>query len=183
MIVTKEGAIKYFGENYEKEFPDGFSGIEYMWNKHDVDNAEIILGLKPLSSGVFWIIFDDYDPNNYNFLMFNIPCDHNGNPDSTHTIELNSKSGKTYNHKKLWESEVKNNNKHQLYNKRDYDYYPRGRVEISRNQATVYLNHNIKNPDFIETVKKGFGLFDSSIHEVRIIADGSDHYKCFLDRR
>ena len=96
-MVTPECARKYFGENYKKEFPNGFSGVEYMWNEHDVDNSEIILGLKPLSSGVFWIICDDNDLNNYNFLMFNIPCDVNGNPNNTHTIKLNSKSGKTYN--------------------------------------------------------------------------------------
>ena len=137
---------------------------------------------KKLSSGIFWLITDTYDLSDYKLLTFNIPCDSNGNPNNTHSIELNSKSGNTYNHRKLWESEVKNNNEHRPYNKKDYDYYPRGRVEISHNRATVYLNPRINKPNFIDEIKTEFGLYDIKINEVRIIADGSDHYQCYLDR-
>ena len=113
--------------------------------------------------------------------MFDIPCDSNGNPDNSHSIELNSKSGNTYNHKKLWESEVKNNSKYRPYNKKDYNYYPRGRVEISHNRAVIYLNPHINKPNFIDAIKEGFGLFTCNIPEVRVNIDGSEHYKCFLD--
>jgi hypothetical protein len=134
-----------------------------------------------LCSGIFWILSDYYDLSDYKLLMFNIPCDINGTPNNTHSIALNSKSGNSYNHKKLWESEVKHNNEYRPYNKRDYDYYPRGRVEIAHNRAVIYLNPHINKSNFIETIKQGFGLLANNISEVRVIADGSDHYQCFLD--
>ena len=135
-----------------------------------------------LCAGIFWILSDYHDLSDYELLMFDIPCDSNGKPDNTHSIELNSKSGNTYNHKKLWDSEVKNNSKYRPFNKKDYDYYPRGRVEISNNRAIIYLNPHINEPQFINIIKQKFGLFPQNISEVRIITDGSDHYQCFLDR-
>jgi hypothetical protein len=146
-----------------------------------LDDNELFIDApeKELCSGIFWIISDNYDLSDHKLLMFDIPCDPNGNPNNTHTIELNSKSGISYNHKKLWESEIKNNSEHRQYNKKDFDYYPRGRVQISHNRADIYLNPNINQPEFIEEIKQKFGLF--KIPEVRIITDGSVHYQCFLD--
>jgi hypothetical protein len=134
-----------------------------------------------LCSGIFWVLSDSYDLSGYEFLPFKIPCDRDGKPDNTHTIELNSKSGTTYNHKKLWEDEVKNNSKYRPYNRKDYDYYPRGRVEVSNNKATIFLNPHINNHDFINLIKENFGLLSSNISEVKIVSDGSEHYQCFLD--
>ena len=136
---------------------------------------------KQLCSGIFWVLSDNYDLSDYKLLMFDIPCDLNGKPDNTQSIELNSKSGNTYNHKKLWESEVKNNNKYRPYNKKDYNYYPRGRVEISNNKATIFLNPNINKPLFTDEIKEKFGLSSYNISEIRINVDGSIHYQCFLD--
>jgi len=135
---------------------------------------------KQLCSGIFWVLSDCHNLSDYRLLVFGIPCDTSGNPDNTHSIELNSKSGKTYNHKKLWENEVKNNSEYRPYNKKDYEYYPRGRVEISHNRAVIHLNPHINKPNYIDA-KKEFGLFNYSIFEVRINVDGSEHYKCFLD--
>jgi len=112
--------------------------------------------------------------------MFGIPCDTNGNPLNIHSIELNSKSGNTYNHEKLWESEVKNNNEHKPYNKKEYNYYPRGRVEISHNRAFIYLSPHVSKQEIINEIIIGFGLLEN-IPEIQIKADGSVHYQCFLD--
>jgi hypothetical protein len=130
-----------------------------------------------LCSGIFWILSDNNDLSQFILLDFLIPCDTNGTPKNTHSIELNSKSGNSYNHKKIWESEIKN----KYYGKKKYDYYPRGRVEISNNKAVIYLNPHINKPEFIDEIKKSFGLSASNISEVRVIADGSRHYQCFLD--
>jgi len=140
------------------------------------------LEVKQLCSGVFWILSENNDLSNYKLLVFPIPCDPNGNPLNIHSIELNSKSGNTYNHKKLWESEVKNNNEYRPYNKKDYDYYPRGRVEISHNRAVIYLNPNINKQNIIDEIIRGFGLIDN-IPEIQVKVDGSVHYQCFLDWR
>jgi len=136
-----------------------------------------------LSSGIFWILSDNYDLSDLKFLMFKIPCDSNGNPNNTPSIKLNSKSGNTYNHKKIWDEEIKNNSEYRPYNKKDYDYYPRGRVEISNNRATIFLNPHINRSDFIKLIKQNFGLFPNNISDIRVITDGSTHYQCFLDKK
>jgi len=135
-----------------------------------------------ICSGIFWIISDYSDLSDFKLLVFKIPCDSNGNPYNTHSIELNSKSGNTYNHKKLWDYEVKKNNEHRPYNKKNYNYYPRGRVEISNNRAVIFLNPNINKAHFIDLIKLEFGLTACNISEVRVITDGSEHYQCFIDR-
>lgn len=134
-----------------------------------------------LSSGIFWIFADDPNLTNYEFIIFNIPCDPDGTPNNTHSIELNSKKGNSYNHKLIWNNVVKNDNSYKPYNKKDFDYYPRGRVEISRNKATIFLNPNINKPEIIDRIKTEFGLTDHNICEVRIVVDGSEHYRCYLE--
>jgi hypothetical protein len=128
------------------------------------------------------VIADSLELEDYRLLAFTIPCDRNGKPLGTHTIELNAKSGGTYNHKKLWESEVKNNPAHKPYNKVDYNYYPRGRVDISNNKATIYLNPNLNRNDIITDIKQRFGLSVDNIRKVRVFSDSSEHYQCFIDR-
>ena len=136
---------------------------------------------KQLCSGIFWVLSEYNDLSDHKLLMFSIPCDPDRTPLNTQSIELNSKSGTTYNHKKIWESEVKNNNEYKPYNRKDYDYYPRGRVEISHNRAVIYLNPHINKPDFVNEIKREFGLSSDNIPDVRVKNDGSDHYRCFLD--
>jgi hypothetical protein len=48
------------------------------------------------------------------------------------------------------------------------------------NRAVIYLNPHINKPDFIDEVKREFGL-SHNIPDVRVKNDGSDHYRCFLD--
>ena len=63
-----------------------------------------------------------------------------------------------------------------------YNYYPRGRVEIKRHKATIYLNPNIATEDVLGFLIEKFGLTsDNGITGVIMKADGSDHYKCHLD--
>ena len=83
-----------------------------------------------------------------------------------------SKSGTNYNHKLLWEH-VKPPGCNKPYN-----YYPRGRVEISnKGKPVIYMNKNI-GEDAVERILK---IFDISEHP-KIHYDGSEHYKCHLDR-
>lgn len=87
------------------------------------------------------------------------------------TIGL-SKSGNNYNHKLLWDHV-----KPRGCNK-PYDYYPRGRVEISnKGKPIVYMNRNI-GMDSIEMIMEAFDLQENP----KVHYDGSEHYKCHLDR-
>jgi len=131
-----------------------------------------------LSAGIFWVITDDYGIDGYTLLCFNYRCDADGN--NLESVELNSKNGLTFNHKNTWETYVKNNSKHRGYNKKPFDHYPRGRVQITNNKAEVYLNPHIIRDDIIGEIKRRFGL--CGVSKVRVIADNSTHYQCFLDR-
>ncbi|WP_019680608.1 hypothetical protein [Ruminococcus flavefaciens] len=82
-----------------------------------------------------------------------------------------AKSGNTYNHKKLWVHICpKGCNK-------QFDYYPRGRVEISaKGRAIVYMSPHIGN-EYISQLCAAFALDDEPI----IKYDYSEHYNCYLD--
>lgn len=80
------------------------------------------------------------------------------------------KSGNTYNHKLLQESEKPKN--------KPFNYYSRGRVDInSRGEAVIYMNPNI-GEEFISEIKTAFVLNSDLI----IKYDRSEHYKFYLDR-
>lgn len=127
-----------------------------------------------LSKGIFWIL-DPNDPESSRDYCFTIPCNSEGVPDSLEG--LNSKNGETYNHEKYWNLLNKKYTHNQAYN-----YYPRGRVEISHGKATIYLNPNIATPEVQKFIERQFNLTSyNGIESVRLFPDGSAHYKCHLD--
>ena len=114
-------------------------------------------------SGVFWVITDSVDLDEYIFLP------------------LYAKNSIASNHKKLWAEKIKHNAAHKPYNRKDYNHYPRGRVEIASNLATIYLNPHINTLAIVDEIKAQFGVNEHSIDEIRVVSDGSAHYECFLD--
>ena len=83
-----------------------------------------------------------------------------------------AKSGNTYNHKKLWDYiRPKGCNK-------AFDYFPRGRVEISsKGKAIVYMSPYIAN-DHISQICKEFEINETPV----VKYDHSEHYHCYLDK-
>lgn len=128
------------------------------------------------------MLTDDSELSNYKLLTFTIPCDIHGTPVGRHTLELNSKNGMSYNHKKVWESFVQKQSCYRPYSKRPYDYYPRGRVQIANNKAKIYLNPNIYTEKVIEEIKNTFGLSPDTISQIRVLADHFAHYRCWMDQ-
>ncbi|MCM1528462.1 MAG: hypothetical protein NC093_00510 [Alistipes sp.] len=108
-----------------------------------------------MKKGVFWIV---------DGILHSFPFD------GTQTNGI-AKSGDTYNHKNLWEFvKPKSCNK-------QYNYYPRGRVEITnKGKPLIYMNPNI-DIAFIEDIKNDFEIMT----DVCVRYDYSEHYKCFLD--
>ena len=83
-----------------------------------------------------------------------------------------ARSGNNYNHKLLWD------HVRPAGSNRAFDYYPRGRVEYTRKgNPVVYMNPNI-GEEYVAEIKKAFSLTEDPI----IRYDGSEHYKCYLDR-
>ena len=128
-----------------------------------------------LYKGVFWIVDLENIYNNRNY-CFTIPCDTYGN-NLNPSLELNAKSGTTYNHEKLWKllpSKVTHN--------KPFNYYPRGRVEVANNKATIYLNPNINTEEVQKFIKNEFNLSEhNGIKKIIFHSDGSSHYNCYLD--
>lgn len=132
-----------------------------------------ILESRELSKGIFWV--KDCDSIKDTGIFLDIPCNTEGIPydDS----DLNAKTGTTYNHERTWQlldSDITDG--------KSYNYYPRGRVEISNGNAIIFANPNIANQQLIDWCVDKFKLTKANgIKKVRLIADGSDHYKCYLD--
>jgi len=107
-------------------------------------------------SGVFWIVEDELKA-----FVFD--------EDAEYGV---ARSGKTFNHRLLWE--------HVRPPKcsRDFDYYPRGRVQFNgKGRPVIYMSPHI-DETYIAQIMEAFGLSEEPV----IKYDGSDHYKCYLDR-
>lgn len=133
---------------------------------------------RQLYRGIFWIT--DIDDLYNSKLYFQIPCDENGDisdVDFTISDKMSSTGSNNYNHKRVWNS---------LSNKetkgKQFDYYPRGRVEISNGIAKVYHSPHIDQNKLKSWVMDKFNLTSANgIKKVKMIADGSNHYHCYLD--
>lgn len=78
-------------------------------------------------------------------------------------------------HKDAWEQIVQKEEKH--FRRFQYNHYPRGRVVVRNNKATIFLSRHIANTEVLESIKQVFGLTAPKIH-----AEGSRHYECYLDK-
>lgn len=57
-----------------------------------------------------------------------------------------------------------------------WNYFPRGRVEVSRGRALVFMNPEILNCDnALERIKEKFGIGHL---DIRVRIDNSAHYQC-----
>lgn len=132
-------------------------------------------GLTDLYKGIFWIVDIDNIYNNRDY-CFLIPTNSFG--DNIEDIAVNAKSGTTFNHEKTWGYLSKKQTKCKAYN-----YFPRGRVEINNGKAIIYLNPNINTDEVKKFIIDEFHLYSiNDINSVRTISDGSEHYKCYLDK-
>lgn len=132
---------------------------------------------KQVYKGIFWIT--DLENIAENKLFFRIPVDPFGNIDpSVDRMSLNSKNLDNYNHKNVWEGLSSKDTQN-----KGFDYYPRGRVEISKGKATIYANSHICTEDIVEFVRDRFNLIEENgICKVRVVPDNSFHYECYMDK-
>ena len=130
-----------------------------------------------LYRGIFWI--PDVNNVEQSQLYFQIPCNSNGDIDTDFEIstQMSSKNTQNYNHKNLWSTLPK-----KYTNNKPFNYYPRGRVEISRGIVTVYHSPHIPQDELKQWLIDKFNLTThNGIKKIKMIADGSEHYSCYLD--
>lgn len=131
-----------------------------------------------LYRGIFWIT----DINNVenSKLFFTIPCDPNGyinDPEFQINQSMSSTGSDNYNHKKVW-SCLSNDDTHG----KPFDYYPRGRVEIHNGVAKIFHSPHIPQEELKLFVIDKFHLTKfNGIVKIKMIADGSNHYRCHYD--
>jgi len=110
---------------------------------------------------------DTWDFDDYYILALHIPCDLEG---GTSFSGFNSRKGTSITHERTW----KDLEGSRPEGKHSWNYYPRGRVEISGGKARIFLNPVIFNCKlFKESLIKEFNL---QRLPVKIIADNSFHY-------
>lgn len=138
---------------------------------------KILCEYSDLCRGIFWI--PDIDNIEGSNLYFQIPCDSDGNISSDFkiSVDMSSKNTDNYNHKNLWATLPKKNTEG-----KPFDYYPRGRIEINRGIATIYHSPYIPQDELKAWAIDKFNLTKhNGIKKVKMVADGSSHYRCYLD--
>lgn len=124
-----------------------------------------------LYKGVFWVIDD-------RVISEKKLCDEFGNliPDENEGIEERRFQDEAWsnNHKKIWSKLSRTVTQGKIFN-----YFPRGRVEIRRKRAIIFLNPCICYEEMIQKIKAEFRLDNNeSIRDISVKADGSRHYRC-----
>lgn len=114
--------------------------------------------------GIFWLIEDE-------LYTKKLECDKSGNVIGDGS-GLNSKSGDNFNHRLTWEGLPKN-----VTHGKEYNYYPRSRVEIKGGKAVIYLNPALNNEEMLAELTRLFGL--DELDFVRVKNDGSRHYRAY----
>ena len=87
-------------------------------------------------------------------------------------VDLTQKSGDNFNHRLTWEGLPKN-----VTHGKEYNYYPRGRVEIKGGKAVIYLNPALNSEEMLTELTRLFGL--DELDFVRVKNDGSRHYRAY----
>ena len=131
-----------------------------------------------LYRGIFWI--PDVNNVRSSNLYFTIPCDVFGdiNDPEFHIPDSMSSTGSdNYNHQRVW-----NSLERKYTHGKPFNYYPRGRVEIINGVAKVFHSPRIPQDELKQFVIDKFNLTQhNGIKKIKMIADGSDHYRCHLD--
>ena len=125
-----------------------------------------------LCKGIFWLTGDS-------LVLAKIPVESDGTIPVREQLKLNSRNADNYNHRMTWETFPASVTKG-----RPFNYFPRGRIEIRNNRATVYLSPHLLSDEYLELIKSECCLdAEHGITKVRCIPDYSDHYKCRLDKQ
>lgn len=121
-----------------------------------------------LYRGIFWI--PDVNNVRSSNLYFTIPCDVFGdiNDPEFHIPDSMSSTGSdNYNHQRVW-----NSLERKYTHGKPFNYYPRGRVEISNGVAKVFHSPRIPQDELKQFVIDKFNLTQhNGIKKIKMIAD------------
>jgi len=123
-----------------------------------------------MRKGLFWVIPDN--DGDRKLLTYTAVCDNNGVAAKGQPA-YNSKKGDSFAHKNSWQLAAEKLS--MKIRGKPWDYFPRGRVEIANNKATIYYNPLLSEwSGFEAVIRRDFELDDLP---VRFAPDYSKHYK------
>lgn len=126
-----------------------------------------------LYKGIFWI--KDIKNLYKSTINYKIPCDKFGNIYyEGKYVNAMGKSESNFNHKKLWSMLPTT-----ITNNMTYDYYPRGRVEIKKSKATIFISCYLSDyqDELVEYMYNEYNITEKNgINRILICIDGSEHY-------
>ena len=124
--------------------------------------------MRNLNKGIFWWL-----PAEKQLISVMVVCNNDGQ--ALEPVQYSSKSGENFNHKIEWDRLPQS-----ITEGLPYNYFPRGRVEIRKGRATIYLNPVLCRDDIQRQICAEFGL-DVTVVAIRFVADGSAHYKAMVE--
>ena len=125
---------------------------------------------KTVYYGIFWVLAE----SEKDIRLENLICIRQKYDDVfSEYADYIAKNSTAFNHERDWEMFSK-----EFTRKKPYNYYPRGRVEVEKGKATVWMNGNILS--LAEDVIDVFGL--NALAAVTVREDGTHHYKCHFDK-
>lgn len=122
-----------------------------------------------MKKGIFWC--RNYLTEEAELLIVAAECDRTGNALDPEAA-FSSKSGKNFNHRIEWQRMERS-----VTQGFSFDHWPRGRVEIRNGRATVFLNPDLNTEEFVLKLTDVFGLNSGELESIRIVNDGSIHYR------
>lgn len=132
--------------------------------------------------GVFWVIDGEV-------VSVRVRCDESGTlimDEDTGYLSVTVKRSEllqlaetwSNNHKKIWFTLPRT-----ITHGKAYNYFPRGRVEIRKKKAIIFLNPCLCYEEMIRKIKKEFGLErNTALRDILVKADGSSHYRCYAEK-
>ena len=127
-----------------------------------------------LGKGLFWLVKNDDEK--FELFCVKILCYRDG--ESLERIETGVCESEKLNHERAWSKLDK-----AVTQGKPYNYYPRGRVEIKKGKATVYLNPTLNEEAIVEKICRSFGLTrENGIVDIRIKNDNSWHYRFLMEK-
>lgn len=123
-----------------------------------------------LGKGLFWLTENDL--GTIQLTCCKVLCSPNGEE-----LEAENTEREKLNHERVWAALDKN-----ITRNKPYNYYPRGRVEIKKRKATIYLHPIMYDKEVLVQVMAHFGLYRrNGLKDIRIKSDHSKRYRFLME--
>ena len=127
-----------------------------------------------LGKGLFWLVKNDSEK--FELFCVKILCYRDG--ETLERVETGVCESEKLNRERAWAKLDK-----KITQGKPYNYYPRGRVEIKKGKARIFLNPALNEESIIEKICRSFGLKrENGLTDILIKNDNSGHYRFLMEQ-